>query len=210
MSLHSVMCMYVHYWVLDDRSLLILSTFLHQLIVRGPGLSFYLKFCLLSWHIIHINGSPLLPQPPWDCAQHNVRAISSPFSSLEILLKADPGGPGRLGWGAQQGSRFCLYPWVISCLGFSSVFQSCVSICVSLLLLLQASFDWKLENSCWYRKKEAAALSNPPKASPECSLRAEIQRFQNVHFCSISEALTEGLIQTRQRANWWSKLEHEC
>lgn len=85
---------------ISDISLQILSTFVHRLLLRGPGLSFCLKFYLMSQHPIHINGSfplpslpgivlnrvsrlPLLPNPSegWCRSQPRLRweACKSPF-----------------------------------------------------------------------------------------------------------------------------------
>lgn len=89
-SLWMFVCM--HHWVLDDRSLSILSTFSLQLLVRGPGLSFCLKFYLVSWQFIHINGPPPLCPASLDCSQRNARATSPPAQShcKLMLIPARP------------------------------------------------------------------------------------------------------------------------
>lgn len=142
-SLFSCECFY---WILDDRSLSSLSRFfLHLLIVRGPGLSCCLKFCLLSWHFIHINGSPLCPSLPG--------TVLSTMSGPPLLLPSPSEGwswliqPSQSLWGGEltKSLLFRLYLQVTLCLGLFSVFELCVPVCFSLFFFFRSALtkSWK-------------------------------------------------------------------
>lgn len=109
--------------------------FLHLLIVRGPGLSCCLKFCLLSWHFIHINGSPLCPSLPG--------TVLSTMSGPPLLFPSPSEGwswliqPSQSLWGGEltKSPLFRLLSpgdLVFRCLFCISALCSCLSLFFSL------------------------------------------------------------------------------
>ena len=96
---------------ISDISLQILSTFLHQLLLRGPRLSFCLKFYLISQHFIHINGSLPMPSLPGTVPSRMSRPPFLP-SHREGWCGSQPGQ--SLGWEARQD------PFAWPCQGVSS------------------------------------------------------------------------------------------
>lgn len=145
--------------------------FLHLLIVRGPGLSCCLKFCLLSRHFIHINGSPLCPSLPG--------TVLSMMSGPPLLLPSPSEGwswliqPSQSLWGGEltKSPLFRLYLQVTLCLGLFSVFQLCVPVWFSLFFFPSDQPWLKVEKdcSCGAMKKGEAVLLNIPSTSPKCS-----------------------------------------